>query len=46
MHHLPSILAYTTCCQNKIMLPIGVSDGPLLDANLFDQQASIFVVIM
>lgn len=33
-------------CQNKIMLPIGVSHGPLLDADLFDQQVFIFVVIM
>jgi len=28
------------------MLPIGVSHSPLLDDDLFDQQASIFVVIM
>jgi hypothetical protein len=28
------------------MLPIGISNGPLLDADLFDQQAFIFVVIM
>jgi hypothetical protein len=28
------------------MLPIGVSHNPLLDADLFDQQASLFVVIM
>lgn len=32
--------------QNKTMLPIGVSHSPLLDDDLFDQQASIFVVIM
>jgi hypothetical protein len=32
--------------QNKIMLPIGVSHGLLLDVDLFDQQAYIFVVIM
>jgi hypothetical protein len=33
-------------CQNKTMLPIGVSHDLLLDVDLFDEQVSIFFVIM